>query len=128
MPTFEELLEGVEHHLCVRHLYTNIKSKFGGGSMIRDLILAAARATYMQSWQEKMVELKQVSVKAHNHLMSFDPSCWMKSHFSAYPQCDIFMNNISESFNGRILKAQELPIISMMEWIWTYIITRFAKN
>ncbi|RDX91411.1 hypothetical protein CR513_26620, partial [Mucuna pruriens] len=38
------------------------------------------------------------------------------------------MNNISEAFNGRILEAKELPIISMFEWIKVYLMTRFAKS
>ena len=100
MPAFDKLLEGVEHRLCVRHLYANIKTRCGGGTVIRDLVLAATKVTYVQAWQEKMAQLKQVSLKAHDHLMSFHPRCWTKSHFSEYPRSDMIMNNISESFNG----------------------------
>ncbi|XP_028775369.1 uncharacterized protein LOC114732240 [Neltuma alba] len=45
---FGELLEGVEHRYCVRHLYANIKSRYGGGTVIRDLVIRAAKATYPQ--------------------------------------------------------------------------------
>ena len=54
MPAFDELLEGFQHHLCVRHLYVNIKTRCSGGTIIMDLVLAAAKATYVQAWQEKM--------------------------------------------------------------------------
>jgi len=36
------------------------------------------------------------------------------------------MNNLSESFNSIILLARDKPIISMMEWIRSYIMSRFA--
>jgi len=36
------------------------------------------------------------------------------------------MNNLSESFNSTILLAMDKPIISMMEWIRSYIMSRFA--
>lgn len=75
-----------------------------------------------------MLELKAVSNEAHDWLMGIDPNSWAKSHSSEYAKCDIIMNNISEAFNGRILEAKDLPIISMFEWLRVYWMTRFAKN
>jgi len=40
------VLNGVEHCFCLRHLYSNFKKKFGGGVVIRDLMMGAAKATY----------------------------------------------------------------------------------
>ena len=51
---------------------------------------------------------------------------WCKHAFSFYPRCDVLMNNLSESSNATILLAREKPIISMFEWIRTYIMGRFA--
>jgi len=39
MSVFDELVEVVEHRLCLRHLYANFKKKFGGGTAIRDLMM-----------------------------------------------------------------------------------------
>ena len=36
------------------------------------------------------------------------------------------MNNLSESFNSTTLLARDKPIISMMEWIRSYTMSRFA--
>lgn len=60
------MLEGVEHRLCLRHLYANFKKKFGGGVLIRDLMMGAAKATYFEAWKEKMEEIKNVDAKAHD--------------------------------------------------------------
>lgn len=61
---FEEMFERIEHRLFLRHLYANLKKKFGGGSLIRDLMIGVAKATYYQEWMQKMNELKQVDLKA----------------------------------------------------------------
>jgi len=49
MQVFDEILHGVEHRFCLRHLYNNYKKKFGGGVMIRKLMMGAAKATYYQA-------------------------------------------------------------------------------
>ncbi|KAI5417400.1 hypothetical protein KIW84_042124 [Lathyrus oleraceus] len=64
IPVFEELFERVEHILYLRHLYVNFKKKFSGGTQIKDLMMAATKATYIQSWDAKMKELKKLNVKA----------------------------------------------------------------
>ena len=50
MPTFDELLLGVEHRFCLRHLYSNFKEKFSGGTLMRDLMMGAAKVTYLEAW------------------------------------------------------------------------------
>ncbi|XP_058746525.1 uncharacterized protein LOC131619449 [Vicia villosa] len=66
---FEDMGERVEHKLCLRHLYANFKKKFGGGALIRDLMMGAAKATYYQGWMTKMNELKELDPKALSWLM-----------------------------------------------------------
>ncbi|XP_058784424.1 uncharacterized protein LOC131659227 [Vicia villosa] len=66
---FEEMFERVEHRLYLRHLYANFKKKFGSGTQIRDLMMAAAKATYIQAWEAMMKELKVLNHKAWEWLM-----------------------------------------------------------
>jgi len=47
---FDEILNGVEHCFCLRHLYNNFKKKFGGGVVIRDLMMGVAKATFYAGW------------------------------------------------------------------------------
>ena len=42
IPVLEEWSDRLEH------LYANFKKKFGGGTLIRDLMMGAAKATYFQ--------------------------------------------------------------------------------
>lgn len=48
MSVFDEWSDRIEHRYCLRHLYANFKKKFGGGTLIRDLMMGAAKATYRQ--------------------------------------------------------------------------------
>ena len=64
MAVFEEMFDEIEHILCLRNLYANFKKRFGGESLIRDLMMGAAKATNYQAWVQKMNELKNV-----------DPNC-----------------------------------------------------
>ncbi|MCH96268.1 hypothetical protein A2U01_0017252, partial [Trifolium medium] len=67
--TFEEMCGGLEHRFCLRHLYANFKKKFGGGTAIRYLMMGAAKATYVQAWEEKMNQMKEVDANAYEWLM-----------------------------------------------------------
>lgn len=49
MVVFEKMFERIEHMLCLRHLYENFKKKFEGDTLIKDLIIGAAQATYYQA-------------------------------------------------------------------------------
>ncbi|XP_058746238.1 uncharacterized protein LOC131619115 [Vicia villosa] len=125
---FEDMGERVEHRLCLRHLYANFKKKFGGGALIRDLMMGAAKATYYQGWMTKMNELKELDPKAWSWLMGVQPKSWCKHAFNFFPKCDVLMNNISESFNATILDARDKPILTMCEWIRKYLMNRCSTS
>ncbi|CAK8565929.1 unnamed protein product [Lathyrus sativus] len=75
---------------------------------------------------QKMNELKKVNSKAWTWLMAVPTKCCCKRAFCFYPKCDVLMNNISESFNATILVASDKPILTMCEWIRTYLMNRLA--
>ena len=41
-----------------------LKKKFGRGTLIRDLMMGAAKATYIQEWEAKMKESKAIKEPA----------------------------------------------------------------
>jgi hypothetical protein len=115
--------ESIEHRLCLRHLYANFK-KFGGRALIGDLMMGAAKATYIQAWEHKMDELKKVDIKAWEWLMKVPTKLWCKHAFNHYSKCDVLMNNLSESFNATILVARDKHILTLCEWIRNYLMNR----
>ncbi|XP_057425855.1 uncharacterized protein LOC130719239 [Lotus japonicus] len=118
-------LEGFEHRFF-GHLYANFKKRFGGGVVIRNLMMAAGKATYRQQWEEKMLELREQNNAAWEWMMGIPTRSWCKHDFTFYPKCDVLMNNLSESFNSTIILARDKPTLTMMDWIRTYLMGRHA--
>ncbi|XP_058776265.1 uncharacterized protein LOC131650577 [Vicia villosa] len=98
--------------------------KFGGGTQIRDLMMAAPNATYIQAWNVKMKQLKEINVKALEWLSNIPTKAWCKHAFTFYPKCVVLMNNVSEAFNSTILVAGDKPILTMCEWVRIYLMNK----
>ncbi|WOL00674.1 hypothetical protein Cni_G09387 [Canna indica] len=128
LPVFDELLHGVEHRFCLRHLYNNFKKKFGAGLMMKTLMHGAANATFAGAHREKMEQIKAIYKEAYDWLEAIPKQAWCRSAFSFYPKCYVLMNNISEAFNSTILEARDKPIITMFEWIRSYLMCRAASH
>lgn len=90
-----------------------------------DLMMGATRATYHEAYLEKMAQLKEINEAAHKYLVDIGEQHWSKHAFKTYAKCDVLMNDLSEPFNV-ILLTREKPIVTMLEWIRTYCMTRFA--
>ena len=88
--------------------------------------MAAAKCTYFEAWEEKMAQIKAEKQKAYEWLMNIPTNKWCKHAFPFYSRCDVLMNNMSESFNATIILQRGKPIITMFEWIRTYLMARFA--
>ncbi|RYR27060.1 hypothetical protein Ahy_B02g061388 [Arachis hypogaea] len=43
-----KMMLALEHKLYLRHLYINCKKVYDGGTVLKDLILSIAKATYME--------------------------------------------------------------------------------
>jgi hypothetical protein len=124
VPTFEEVFSGMEHRLCVRHMYNNFKKKFPG-IHLKDLFWRIASATYEKQWERAMKELKEVDRQAFEWVESKPKEKWCKHKFKVHSKCDTLVNNMCESFNGVILKARQKPIIGLVEDIRLYLLRRF---
>ncbi|KAK8664156.1 hypothetical protein V6N13_083956 [Hibiscus sabdariffa] len=124
-----EIFPNGEHRPCVRHLYSNFKSKpENQGKALKDCLWKAARATYLKEWTDAMNEMKAMSEPSFNWLQPKDPKQWSKSHFSSRCKSDILINNLSESFNKMVLESRDKPILTMMEMIGSKLMTRIATK
>lgn len=125
---FEEMFERIKHRLCLRHLYANFKKKFGGVTLIKDLMMGADKATYYQGWHEKMQELKMLDTNAWEWLIKVPIKTWCKHAFNFYSKCDVLMNNIYESFNATILVARDKHILTMRECFRSYLMNMMSNS
>ncbi|XP_072080973.1 uncharacterized protein [Arachis hypogaea] len=125
--TFEELLPGVDHRFCVRHLYANFKKRYPG-IQLKIMMWNAAKTTYLQEWERRMSEIQKVDQGAYNCLMEIPTKYWCHHRFVCRPKCDTLVNNMYEVFNSVLVEAREKPIVTMLEDIRVYIMKHCAEN
>ncbi|XP_037452842.1 uncharacterized protein LOC119323323 [Triticum dicoccoides] len=53
---------------------------------------------------------------------------WCKAFFSEFPKCDILLNNNSKVFNRYILEGREMPVLSMLEYIFYKMMDRIVSK
>lgn len=51
---------------------------------------------------------------------------WCQAHFNDIVKCDVVDNNMCETFNGVVLESRSKPIITMLEDIRQYVMTRIV--
>ncbi|KAJ9553710.1 hypothetical protein OSB04_017755 [Centaurea solstitialis] len=118
-----ERIPAAEHRQCARHIYANFKKKFKG-EHFRKLFWAAAGSTIRERFEHQMKEISVLEPLAYAHLMEKDPKSWCKAFFQVDRCCDAYENGISESFNAVIEEARKRPVITMLEEIRIYVMTR----
>lgn len=72
----QEMMPGCERRIYVKHLQQNFKKKFGGGTMMKDLMMGASKATYEVAWVEKMKQIKAVNQEAYQWLCNLPMNSW----------------------------------------------------
>ncbi|XP_016191702.1 uncharacterized protein LOC107632544 [Arachis ipaensis] len=127
LPAFEEVIPEVDNRFCVRHLYNNFRKKFLGLEL-KNRMWRCAKASHWQSWEKEMKSLRGLNEGAFRHLNGIPPRFWSRSRFTFLSKCDTLVNNMSESFNAVIVEAREKPIMTMLEDIRVYMMTRWAAN
>ncbi|KAG8383030.1 hypothetical protein BUALT_Bualt05G0141900 [Buddleja alternifolia] len=127
IPAFELVFPGAENRFCVRHLHGNFK-KAGFRGLAKMALWNAAKATTVPEYELRMKEMGELDESAVEWFNDKPPSQWSRSHFQTFPKCDMLLNNLCESFNSGILEAREKPILTMLEWIKEYLMTRLTEN
>ncbi|KAG8377713.1 hypothetical protein BUALT_Bualt08G0061400 [Buddleja alternifolia] len=127
IPAFELVFPGAENRFCVRHLHENFK-KAGFRGLAFKMALWAAKAITVPEYELRIKEMGELDESAVEWFNDKPPSQWSRSHFQTFPKCDMLLNNLCESFNSGILEAMEKPILTMLEWIREYLMTRLAEN
>lgn len=75
----------------VLELYTNFK-KVKGCTLFMDLMMSATKEAYYEAHVVKMLQLKEVSLKAYKWLEVIPKQKWCKHGLSFYSKCDALMN------------------------------------
>ncbi|KAG8364885.1 hypothetical protein BUALT_Bualt18G0045100 [Buddleja alternifolia] len=125
---FSEVFPNSPHRFCVRHLNGNFVKAGFRGQAFKNALWRAANATTENEFSNRMEEMKALNTEAFEWFNDKPPQEWCKAHFNTNLKCDMLLNNVCETFNGNILCARELPILSMLEWIMEYLMKRLQEN
>ena len=86
------------------------------------------KANNLADFKVQMQELADISQKAHDDMMRFNPQFWCRAFFQTQTQCEITNNNHCEVFNGRIVPARTKNIFSYLEDIRKLVMKRLHVN
>lgn len=91
---FEEEYSGFEHGFYLRHLYANLKKKFGGGTLYRNLMMASSKDNYFEAHESKIIMTKGVSLEAYEWLGAIPKIKWCKHAFPFFSKGQINNNHV----------------------------------
>ncbi|KAG8373091.1 hypothetical protein BUALT_Bualt12G0134600 [Buddleja alternifolia] len=128
IPAFELVFPGAENRFSVRHLHEYFKKAGFRGLTFKIAPWNAAKTTTVPEFELRMKEMGDLDESVVEWFNDKPPSQWSRSHFQSFPKCDILLNNLCESLNSGILEAREKSILTMLEWIKKYLMTRLTEN
>nr|GEW17681.1 hypothetical protein [Tanacetum cinerariifolium] len=94
----------VEHKYRLRHIHESIKQRWCGQAY-KDLLWRVASATNVRDFKKCLLELKMTNLKVREWLNKIPAEHWARSYSSGRAKFDLFLNNICEVFNGKIIGA-----------------------
>ncbi|CAO2815955.1 unnamed protein product [Amaranthus hypochondriacus] len=75
-----------------------------------------------------MNEIKAISADAYAYLAAIPACHWSRHAFPTRCKSEMLLNSCCESFNNVLRDARGKPIISLMEWIGSYVMQRCAAK
>ncbi|KAL0431259.1 UNVERIFIED_CONTAM: hypothetical protein Sradi_0751900 [Sesamum radiatum] len=103
LPVFEKVLPGVENRFCMRHLHGNMKTTGFKGLGYKKALWFATKTTTVNQFHKAMQDITNLDVRCLE---------WLQDKSAS--QCCI-------------LEAREKPILTMLEWIREYVMTRMQQ-
>ena len=127
MPALYELVPDAERRWCARHLNTNWKKKHKGKGFDK-LFWSCVFSTNMADFKKNTDALAELSQQAHDDMLQHQPNFWCRAFFERQTQCELTDNNLCEAFNGRIVPARTMNVISCLEEIRKLVMKRLPFN
>ncbi|KAG8377175.1 hypothetical protein BUALT_Bualt08G0000700 [Buddleja alternifolia] len=125
-----ELAPYAEHRYCLRHMYENFKKKYKS-SLLKGLFWRTTSSDNKHDFEMCIKRIELVDPKidenvkiAAEWLKEVPFKHWCRPYFRTRCKSDILVNNLCEIFNNYILATIDKPIISMIEWIRTRLMSR----
>ncbi|XP_024014814.1 uncharacterized protein LOC112088710 [Eutrema salsugineum] len=113
----DQELPKVEHRMCARHIYGNLRRIYPGKELPKALFWAVAKSYNIGEYDKAIKEFKEFDFGIYEEMMKRNPRNCSRAFFSCTSVCEDVSNNFSESYNNSINKARSMPLVEMLETI-----------
>ncbi|XP_022552704.1 uncharacterized protein LOC106451216 isoform X1 [Brassica napus] len=110
-------LPKVEHRMCARHVYGNLKKDFPKQPKMKKLFWQLVESHNKGDYGISLANIKDFNVDVYDGVMKRNPETFSRAYFKTTSTCEDALNNFSESYNSAIEKARALPLVEMLETI-----------
>ncbi|XP_010513344.1 PREDICTED: uncharacterized protein LOC104789323 [Camelina sativa] len=114
------------HGACVVHLQRNVALKFKKKNLLFH-VSRAARAYRICDFHTYFNEIIKLSPQCAAYLEAIGFCHWTRAYFLG-ERYNVMTTNVAESLNAVLKEARELPIISLLEFIRTTLMSWFAMR
>ncbi|XP_052621585.1 uncharacterized protein LOC111909209 [Lactuca sativa] len=118
----DQLFPNAEHRYCIRHIYDNMRKKWGQ-TEYRDHLWRCASATTVLEFEHLMREFSDYDKEACQWLKQIPPVHWARRRVVS----DVLISNMCEVFNGKIEKGRDKHVISCLEFIREYLMKKICN-
>ncbi|OMO62086.1 hypothetical protein COLO4_33224 [Corchorus olitorius] len=107
------MLPMAEHRFCARHMYVNWKKNGRhNGEELKQAFWSITKAPNERVYNQRLEALRGWNATAAEDIEKSPIRQYCRAFLSADERCDMIDNNMCEAFNGTLLKARKLPVIS----------------
>lgn len=124
----QQELPKIEHRMCVRHIYGNLKKKHGSKSDMKPYIWSLAWSYNEAEFLQGLDRIFNYDVGVYDDVQKTNPRSWCRAFYRLGSYCEDVENNSTESFNNTITKARDMPFVPMLETIRRLAMARIAKR
>lgn len=121
-------LPGIEHRMCVRHIYGNLKGKHGKKADLKLHVWNLAWSYNEPEYRENLDRIFNYDSEVHEDVLKTNPKSWSRAYFKLGNYCEDVENNSTESWNNTVLKARDMPYVPMLEMIARQSMVRISKR
>lgn len=115
-----------QHCACILHLKRNIRTYFKN-KHLSYLVGKAARAYRLPEFYAVFNEIKMINASCAEYLIDIGFKHWTRVHFTGN-RYDVMTSNIAESWNSVLREAREYPIMALVEYIRSKLMTWFSER
>ena len=116
----------IEHHYCLRHLCSNVNTKWNNETL-KNLVWRAASATQERKFNTTFNLIENVNRDAHQYLKDVPKEKWALTFNEVY-RYRAMTTIVSKCFNGVLKGARSLPITTMVKYTWFKLNTYFDDH